>query len=97
MDEKSVVILYNSSTIIYFKCPATLSTNSQTFVYQNRSNIQIMDYRKAKAKFTPIKASTNDLDKENTQPWYDSSDEPPPWYDSSDEPQPWYDSPELYQ
>ena len=56
-----------------------------------------MDYRKAKAKFTPIKASTNDLDKENTQPWYDSSDEPPPWYDSSDEPQPWYDSPELYQ
>lgn len=46
-----------------------------------------MDYRKAKAKFTSIKAPANDLDKENTPPWYDSSDEPPPWYDS----------PELYQ
>ena len=72
MDEKSVVILYNSSTIIYFRCPATLSTNSHTFVYQNRSNIQIMDYQKAKAKFAPIKAQANELDKENTPPWYDS-------------------------
>lgn len=46
-----------------------------------------MDYRKAKAKFTPIKELTNELDKENAPPWYDSSDESPPWYDS----------PELYQ
>jgi hypothetical protein len=31
-----------------------------------------MNYRKAKAKFTPIKAPANELDKENTPPWYDS-------------------------
>lgn len=47
-----------------------------------------MDYRKAKAKFTPIKELAYELDKENTPPWYDSPKENTP---------PWYDSPELYQ
>jgi hypothetical protein len=70
MDEKSVVILHNSSTIIYFKCPSSLSTNSQTFIYQNKSNVQLMDYAKAKERFAPIKEE----DKENVAPWYDSID-----------------------
>jgi hypothetical protein len=69
-DQKSVVILYNKNTIIYFRCPSTISTNSQTFIYQNKSNVQLMDYQTAKLKFTPI----HELDKENESPWYDSID-----------------------
>jgi hypothetical protein len=70
VDEKSVVILYNTSIIIYFQCPSSLSTNSQTFIYQNKSNVQLMDYQKAKLKFTPI----HELYKENESPWYDTID-----------------------
>lgn len=69
-DEKSIVILYNINTILYFRCPSTLSTNSQTFIYQNKSNVHIMDYQKAKLKYKPM----NEVDKENEPPWYDTLD-----------------------
>ena len=69
-DEKSLVILYNSKTIIYFKCPASLSTNSWTFIHRHQSNVQLMDYLKAKAKFSP--PVQEEEDKENEYPWFDA-------------------------